>query len=64
MPRNNAKLWQEKFEQTVRRDRRNLRRLKAGGWNVLILWECKLGDESEIRAELDGFLRKEAANSR
>jgi DNA mismatch endonuclease (patch repair protein) len=64
MPRNNAKLWREKFERTVLRDRRNLRRLKTAGWNVLILWECKLGTESDIRATLDGFLREEAANSR
>ena len=57
MPRKNMKLWALKFERTVRRDRRNLRDLKAAGWSVLILWECQLGDDRKLRAGIDAFLR-------
>jgi len=42
-PKANAKFWQEKRTQTVLRDRRNRRALKALDWQVLVIWECSTG---------------------
>lgn len=62
-PRQNASLWKEKFEKTVRRDRRNLRLLKAAGWKILVLWECMLRDDVTLRAAIAQFLRPDQSVS-
>lgn len=38
-PKTNKKYWLPKIENNVKRDRRNERRLKKDGYNVLKLWE-------------------------
>jgi len=41
MPKNNAAFWKAKFEANVRRDRRNLRKLRNLGYQVMTVWECE-----------------------
>lgn len=43
IPKSNVEFWKNKIEQTVKRDERNCAVLKEMGWNVIIVWECKLG---------------------
>lgn len=53
--------WKKKFEDNVRRDRRNLRKLKALGWDVLVIWECQTGNLKKLADRVDGFLKRETA---
>jgi DNA mismatch endonuclease (patch repair protein) len=41
-PRQNAQFWREKIARNRARDRLVTRRLRAGGWRVLRLWEHEL----------------------
>lgn len=41
-PSTRVEFWTRKFETNVRRDARNLRRLRALGWSVMVVWECRL----------------------
>lgn len=41
-PRTNVVAWETKLDRNRRRDRRNDRILRAGGWRVLHIWECAL----------------------
>jgi DNA mismatch endonuclease, patch repair protein len=41
-PKSNLTFWRTKFRSNVARDRRNAEQLKAGGWKVLIIWECEI----------------------
>lgn len=41
-PVSNAERWQNKFEENVTRDRREVLQLVSKGWAVIILWECGL----------------------
>ena len=41
-PVSKVEYWTKKFESNVGRDKRNHSELKALGWQVLIVWECKL----------------------
>lgn len=41
-PSTNAVFWSGKFEETVRRDERNLSALKKLGWRVAVVWECSV----------------------
>jgi len=42
MPKSNTEFWRQKFEQTVERDKRNCRKLRAMGWRVIVVWQCEL----------------------
>jgi DNA mismatch endonuclease, patch repair protein len=39
-PATNSDFWKSKRAANVDRDRRNIRLLRADGWQVLIVWEC------------------------
>lgn len=56
-PKTNAEFWQAKREGNVARDRRNRRKLKAAGWQVLTIWECWTKDpEGSVIHRLEDFL--------
>jgi DNA mismatch endonuclease (patch repair protein) len=55
-PKTNAKFWQAKRTSAVVRDRHALRRLRALGWRVLIVWECETKDADSVRNLLMRFL--------
>lgn len=56
MPKSNQALWEEKFRLTVKRDRANVRQLRRMGWSVMIVWECRLRDESLLKKRIVRFL--------
>lgn len=39
-PATNSEFWKSKRGGNKVRDRRNLRRLREDGWQVLVVWEC------------------------
>lgn len=39
-PATNSEFWRAKRGDTIQRDRRNIRRLRADGWTILVVWEC------------------------
>lgn len=41
-PKTNTEYWSEKFRRNRERDLKNVSLLKNEGWNVVIVWECKL----------------------
>lgn len=42
LPKSHTSYWKEKFDKNVKRDKMNLRKLKADGWNTVVLWECQI----------------------
>jgi len=55
-PRHNAAFWKSKVEGNRRRDRRADRQLRAMGWRVLRIWECRVsnpGTLSRLRRALE-----------
>lgn len=57
MPARNVELWQEKFDRTVERDRANFEKLRADGWDVLVVWECEISARDELSQRLEAFLK-------
>jgi len=41
LPKSRVGFWGKKLEENRRRDRANRRRLRALGWEVLVVWECQ-----------------------
>jgi DNA mismatch endonuclease, patch repair protein len=44
-PASNMRFWGSKFDETVKRDKRNVEALRKLGWKVAIVWECSIKDE-------------------
>lgn len=55
-PRTNAAFWQAKRTGNHDRDRRTLRKLRAKGWKVLVIWECQLRCPDRLSQTLTRFL--------
>ena len=56
VPKGNRAYWVKKIAGNRARDRRNLKRLVADGWRVLVLWECATSDERIVVERLRKFL--------
>ena len=42
IPQTNREFWVEKIRRNQERDQRNYALLQAGGWQVIVVWECQL----------------------
>ena len=51
-PKSRTAFWTEKFARNVARDRRNEEALRNLGWQVLVIWECEMRDEENVRQNL------------
>jgi DNA mismatch endonuclease (patch repair protein) len=58
VPKANRDYWTKKIARNKERDRVNLIALKDSGWKALVLWECQLGDQKDLGAQLNAFLTK------
>ncbi len=52
VPKSNVEFWRTKVERNQARDRRVADELRAGGWNVLTVWECQTTDQDRLAALL------------
>jgi DNA mismatch endonuclease, patch repair protein len=52
VPKSRVEFWTDKFEANVARDRRDIHALVARGWHVLVLWECELKNDGQLRDRL------------
>jgi DNA mismatch endonuclease (patch repair protein) len=41
-PQTRKEFWEKKLNDNVKRDRQNIRKLRALNWRVLIIWECEI----------------------
>ncbi len=63
-PSSNMEYWIPKIERNVERDKANQAKLKAAGWNVIIIWECELKKQvlnktmSRVIAEIKNNLNR------
>ena len=55
-PKTRAAYWQDRFDDNVQRDKRICKRLKAEGWDVLVVWECETFDAPKLKRRLAEFL--------
>lgn len=55
-PKTRQQFWAEKFTRNVARDREAQRALSDEGWNILVIWECEVGDPDAVARRLRQFL--------
>lgn len=49
VPATNADFWSAKRLSNVERDKRNLRKLRELGWDVITIWECQTKEPQRLR---------------
>jgi len=58
VPKRNRAYWLRKIARNRARDRTNMKGLRLAGWESLVIWECKIRDERDLRKRLNEFLAK------
>jgi len=56
IPKTNTDYWTAKVSRNRDRDETAINRLKAAGWSVLVIWDCKLRDIDALGQQLIRFL--------
>lgn len=59
-PKSNHGYWSTKLGRNKTRDAANIEKLKAMGWDPLVVWECELRDEESIKKRIIAFLEERA----
>ncbi len=57
-PKSNIRFWETKFNENIERDLKNYKTLKSKGWNVIVIWECKIKNntyQEELIKQLRGW---------
>lgn len=52
IPKSNTDFWVNKFNRTIKRDKKNQLMLKDLGWKVIVLWECEIIKANIIEKKL------------
>ena len=58
LPKSNLAYWRPKLRGNVRRDERNIRKLRRQGWSVLVVWQCNLKNLEACMSRVTRFLEK------
>lgn len=56
IPKSRVDFWSEKLNGNKARDQRNQEALSEAGWQMLVIWECELGDLTMLEERLRLFL--------
>lgn len=59
LPKSRSEFWGPKLEANARRDHKNQEELRALGWDVLVIWECKLKNRAFLKSQIESFLTHE-----
>lgn len=62
IPKSNRDYWIEKVRRNKLRDKGAKAKLKADGWDVLVLWECRIKETVKLERVLRLFLDESAPN--
>lgn len=52
LPETNKTYWQEKITSNIKRDKRNVYKLKKMGYRVFIIWECNFKNIEKLKIKI------------
>ena len=59
VPKTNTKFWQNKRNSNVERDKKNIKKLRKLGWDVLVVWQCQIKNTIKLHDRIVRFLSSE-----
>lgn len=57
LPKTRKEFWENKIINNIQRDKTNIQELENQGWNVIVIWECKL-KKKELKKTLLSTINK------
>lgn len=63
LPKSRMNFWETKLEGNRKRDLRDQVTLFKAGWDILVIWECELGDHGKLSALIVEFLERGGKNA-
>lgn len=57
-PGSHSEYWTPKLERNKARDKANREKLRAQGWDVLVIWECETAEPINVKTRVCEFLSK------
>jgi len=58
LPVTNTVFWKNKISENIKRDKENIKKLKNIGWQVIVLWQCKLRNRKSREQALNNLTIK------
>jgi DNA mismatch endonuclease (patch repair protein) len=58
MPKSRLDFWRPKLQGNRERDVRHHAELEALGWQIFVVWECRMRDKEQLENDLRAFLTK------
>lgn len=55
-PKSNTEYWQNKIHMNKMRDDHNSKLLRDLGWSILVLWECDIRANTNLKSQLETFM--------
>ncbi len=55
-PSQGVEFWNNKFEKNVQRDKKNIMKIEATGWKVIVVWECETTSKDKLEVSLRPLL--------
>lgn len=52
LPETRKEFWEKKISGNVGRDKKNIMHLKKTGWQVIVLWQCRLGKKQSDKWQI------------
>jgi len=62
LPKSRLDFWKPKLEGNRKRDVENQKKLRGEGWEVLVIWECELGNKTSLENKIRRYLEKNNAS--
>ena len=59
VPKSNKSFWKNKFQDTLKRDKRNLEELEQNGWHTEVIWECQTKNNDLISLIIKDIIEKD-----
>jgi len=56
LPKSKLDFWQPKLEANWHRDAKNMRRLRASGCGIMVIWECQVKRLANLERRITRFL--------
>ncbi len=56
MPKTHKDYWLPKLNRNIEKQKEDIKSLEKDGWNVYVLWECKLKDNKSVDKKISQLL--------
>ena len=61
-PKSNIDFWRNKLDGKRKRDHRNWRKLRRQGWEVVVIWECQVKNQTRILSRIQSVFNSQGAS--